>query len=385
MDKGIKKKVFISYSRSDKPRIKGLVKTLEAEGIDVWWDVETPPGKRFADVIYEALQTADYIIVAWSNDSVQSEWVRREAEVGLERKVLLPILLDDSLSLPFLFRDLHACNFITWQGDRTFIEYKNLIEAIKQDNGAIDITNKSPRKRPSDVDVKTSNKTAQEPAPELSPSPQVTPKPATKPEKTPYKFMLLFVAIAALLGFPISSGVVDGLFTEETRAPVPQGSKDPASPKPTLSSVVYTPRIVEAKPALILRKSPHLNSTGMDSVNYGELLLVRERASARQTVNGKTGYWVKATKTGRNTWYAFDGYLGYYPIYRVVANSGLTIREGPTVNSKKLSKLENRTRVYSLAVQDQRDSVGGITGHWHKVHTGHIEGYMFGAYLTKEN
>ena len=34
--------VFISYARSDEAVARRLAKTLEAAGIDVWWDADLP-------------------------------------------------------------------------------------------------------------------------------------------------------------------------------------------------------------------------------------------------------------------------------------------------------------------------------------------------------
>ncbi|HIG42367.1 MAG TPA: toll/interleukin-1 receptor domain-containing protein [Gammaproteobacteria bacterium] len=58
----------------------------------------------------EALEAARCVVVVWSNHSIKSQWVRTEAHEGLERKILVPLLLDDvkpplayrirSLSLP---------------------------------------------------------------------------------------------------------------------------------------------------------------------------------------------------------------------------------------------------------------------------------------------
>jgi adenylate cyclase len=39
--------IFLSYSRTDKPRVAPLVAALEAKGWDVWWDMALVAGEEF--------------------------------------------------------------------------------------------------------------------------------------------------------------------------------------------------------------------------------------------------------------------------------------------------------------------------------------------------
>lgn len=408
MSQGIKKKVFISYSRRDKQRIKELVSALEKEGLDVWWDIEIPPGQRYADVIERALESADNVIVAWSKASVKSKWVCREAELGLEREVLLPILLENDVDLPFLFRDRHASNFINWQGDREHFEYLNLIDAIHKDGLDSGFTNKV---WDQNHQVKT-EKVKPAPTPEPTPITEPQQAPQVEPQQTPQKEIgskpfikiLGFVGIALLVSLVMLN--IDNFISTDDQErkkypatdyktpenivdPEPQAEPSDITPaKPLRAGIgsTFTPRKIEAEPKLILRKRASIYSTGMDAVDYGTLLLVGDRVSNKEIVNNKEGYWFKTKRRhGRNTLYAFDAYLGYYPIYRVNATSGLTVRERATVNSIKVTKLDDGAKVYSISVQREMDSVDNVAGRWHKIHNGEIEGYVFGAYLIEEN
>src|SRR6188508_1342489 len=88
--------VFISYAREDRDRVRALADALSAHGWSVWWDREIKAGKRFAQVIADALAGARCVVVVWSRNSIASDWVREEAEEGRRRGVLIPVLIDDA-------------------------------------------------------------------------------------------------------------------------------------------------------------------------------------------------------------------------------------------------------------------------------------------------
>lgn len=88
--------VFISYAREDRASAEKLAHALEAHGWSVWWDREILPGKDFSAVIGTEIAAAKTVVVLWSRSSVASNWVRDEAHEGLERSVLVPVLLDGS-------------------------------------------------------------------------------------------------------------------------------------------------------------------------------------------------------------------------------------------------------------------------------------------------
>jgi hypothetical protein len=95
--------VFISYSRRDRSRAQAVARLLQSEKITVWWDEAIPPGKDYQENIQERLDSAKCIIVLWSEDSVNSRWVRSEASVGDERGILLPVQIGPC-RLPVAFR-----------------------------------------------------------------------------------------------------------------------------------------------------------------------------------------------------------------------------------------------------------------------------------------
>src|ERR1700684_1483118 len=68
--------VFISYARTDKPRVAPLVAAIKAQGWSVWWDPAISAGQQFDDQIEQELQAASAVVVIWTTASVTSRWGR---------------------------------------------------------------------------------------------------------------------------------------------------------------------------------------------------------------------------------------------------------------------------------------------------------------------
>lgn len=99
--------IFISYSRQDRERVDHIARGLEAEGYSVWWDRDIRAGEEFDSVIDKQIKQAKAIVVVWSNTSVSSNWVKEEAEDGVEENKLVPALIDEVV-IPRGFRRIQA-------------------------------------------------------------------------------------------------------------------------------------------------------------------------------------------------------------------------------------------------------------------------------------
>jgi tetratricopeptide (TPR) repeat protein len=121
--------IFISYKREEQPTARKLADALEREGWTVWWDPKLRAGEHFDEVIEEALNEAQCVIVLWSERSVQSRYVRDEATYALEKNKLMPVALE-SVNLPFRFRGVHTPNLFGWDGSNEFSEFRKLVEGI---------------------------------------------------------------------------------------------------------------------------------------------------------------------------------------------------------------------------------------------------------------
>jgi hypothetical protein len=108
--------LFISYSQKDMAVIKPLTAILQQSGWSVWFDQELKAGATFDRVIEQALSNARAVIVAWSRNSVDSDWVRAEAAFALQSSKLIPIRLDD-VALPLRFIHVHTLDLSKWDGN----------------------------------------------------------------------------------------------------------------------------------------------------------------------------------------------------------------------------------------------------------------------------
>ncbi|MDA1073171.1 MAG: TIR domain-containing protein [Proteobacteria bacterium] len=106
-------KIFLSYASEDLERVRPLVSVLEEQHWQVWWDRDLVAGPSFHDKIEEALDSAGCVVVVWSTHSVGSQWVKTEANEGLERGILIPLLIDD-VKPPLAFRMAQTARMLEW-------------------------------------------------------------------------------------------------------------------------------------------------------------------------------------------------------------------------------------------------------------------------------
>ena len=127
--------LFLSYAHSDEAKAQRLAAALEESGHTVWWDRLIEGGAVYAKTIGSALEAADAVIVLWSANSVESDWVRDEAAQGRERHCLIPISLDGTRP-PLGFRQYQVIKLRNWRGRRDTPQFEAIERAIAQCLGA---------------------------------------------------------------------------------------------------------------------------------------------------------------------------------------------------------------------------------------------------------
>lgn len=109
-------KVYISYARSDAPRIERILAKLVALGLvepsdEVVSDKDLEPKHgALREGVRRQIQSASKVVVVWTTASAASQWVNYE--IGLADafgKSIIPVVRRSDLpSLPLLLQELQA-------------------------------------------------------------------------------------------------------------------------------------------------------------------------------------------------------------------------------------------------------------------------------------
>jgi|GEM_PF-4755285 len=94
---GIIPRVFLSYSRINIEAVINLQKDLRHQDIHVWRDESNiPGGAGWERVINAAIEELNVMVVAVTQESIESEWVEKECKAFIENgKPLIPYIIDE--------------------------------------------------------------------------------------------------------------------------------------------------------------------------------------------------------------------------------------------------------------------------------------------------
>jgi adenylate cyclase len=107
--------VFISYARSTEREAQKVAESLRALGWGVWRDDELPAHRPYAEVIKERLAASKAVVVLWSAEAAESQWVRSEAErARMDRKLVQASL--DKTEPPMPFDQIQCADLAGWTG-----------------------------------------------------------------------------------------------------------------------------------------------------------------------------------------------------------------------------------------------------------------------------
>ncbi|WP_051219511.1 DnaJ C-terminal domain-containing protein [Oceanobacter kriegii] len=123
--------IFISYKREEQHIAQKFAELLEVHGWSVWWDPKIHAGERFDEVILEALNGCQCVIVIWSKRSINSTYIRDEASYARDQNKLVPVAVED-VQLPFRFNNIHTENFYDWEKGEKADCYARLIKSISK-------------------------------------------------------------------------------------------------------------------------------------------------------------------------------------------------------------------------------------------------------------
>ncbi len=112
-----------------------MAKALEEQGYTVWWDRHIKPGQDFHNVIQDAIENATTVVVVWSEHSIRSNWVKDEAQFGIQNDKLVPVMIDE-VNTPLGFGSFHAAELFDSSDNPALSEnWPEFVENIRESAG----------------------------------------------------------------------------------------------------------------------------------------------------------------------------------------------------------------------------------------------------------
>jgi len=126
--------VFLSYSSQDRAMAAHVQAALEAAGVSVFWDQETPVGQDWNTWIGQKLADSKVCVVLWSAVSVASRNVVHEATIAAERGALIPAVIAPLKpeQFPMGFYTVQAADLTSFRGQAGHEGMARLIAAVHE-------------------------------------------------------------------------------------------------------------------------------------------------------------------------------------------------------------------------------------------------------------
>ena len=107
--------VFVSYARSRQRTAQAAAAALRSLGYSVWIDDDLPAHRAYGRVIQEQIDAAKAVLVLWSTEAIESDWVPSEAERGRSARKLVQASVDGARP-PMPFDQIQCAELIGWTG-----------------------------------------------------------------------------------------------------------------------------------------------------------------------------------------------------------------------------------------------------------------------------
>lgn len=121
--------VFISYARSTEKQAERIAVALRAHGHEVWRDTQLRAHQAFRRTIEDELFAARAVLVLWSADAAQSDWVCSEASRARGLGKLVQLTLDGS-AVPMPFDEIQCADLRGWRGETDAQGWTQILDAI---------------------------------------------------------------------------------------------------------------------------------------------------------------------------------------------------------------------------------------------------------------
>ncbi len=123
--------IFLSYSSKDRQRAKSVVSVFEGKGWEVFWDPKIGTRESYFERLQTELQSARAVVVLWTENSLQSRWVKEEADYAANRGLLYPAQLE-GFELPLGFRTIQTANLVGWTSGAKHPEMVKLVADLQR-------------------------------------------------------------------------------------------------------------------------------------------------------------------------------------------------------------------------------------------------------------
>jgi hypothetical protein len=143
-------RVFLSYAREDKQKVKAIYRELSVQGFTPWLDMaDLEPGQDWQQVIGKAIRNARFVLMFLSKKSVAkrgyfqreiSEALRTAETIPEGQKFIIPVRLEECF-VPEKLSNWHWCDVFKPYGLR------KLIETLGTSLGGSPSPNRRPRRR----------------------------------------------------------------------------------------------------------------------------------------------------------------------------------------------------------------------------------------------
>jgi hypothetical protein len=123
--------VFISYSQKDRELVAPIAARFAELGVDAWFDREISAGESFGAVIRAKLKEAKAVLVCWSPEAIQSQWVDAEADYARESGTYVPSFVAPCVLMP-PFNRIHTDDLSNWTGSANDPTWLKLVDRISK-------------------------------------------------------------------------------------------------------------------------------------------------------------------------------------------------------------------------------------------------------------
>ena len=121
--------VFISYSHADSDAVFAIIRKLQQQGLNIWYDEGITPGAEWSEEVARRILECSSFFVFLSENAIKSINVRKEINLALaEHKHMVVVQLEDVLFTPGMRLQLSLHQFV----NRTAMDEERFIQRLCQ-------------------------------------------------------------------------------------------------------------------------------------------------------------------------------------------------------------------------------------------------------------